>query len=190
MSAFYLLLRPIQVTDLSTIHYTQRACATQDAVLPSGQLAARGSAGWPISVARAFAFFKRNRNSSAYLRYVAASGERMEDEQDGPSRLWPLPPATATTQFGRSVMFHKTTLLGLMVLGFLAPFAYTPKALAQQVISVRDPQGRRYIADLSGHPQLLQEGQSIKAELTRLQSRAIALDRANQALQRGLQTVA
>jgi len=73
-------------------------------------------------------------------------------------------------------MFHKTTLLGLVVLGFLVPLAYTPKALGQQVIAVRDPQtGQRYVADLSAHPWLPQEGQAITAELTRLQSRDSAI---------------
>jgi RNA binding activity-knot of a chromodomain len=45
-------------------------------------------------------------------------------------------------------MVRKTTLLGLVVLGCLVPLPFTPKALGQPVISVRDPQtGRRYVAD-------------------------------------------
>src|SRR5947209_15241638 len=48
----------------------------------------------------------------------------------------------------RSIMFRKSTLTGLVVLGCLFLLAFTPKALGQPVISVRDPQtGRRYVAD-------------------------------------------
>jgi hypothetical protein len=80
-------------------------------------------------------------------------------------------------------MFHKATLLGLVAVALLVPLAYTPKALGQQVIAVRDPQtGRRYVVDLSAHPRLQQEGQAISAELTRLQSRSSAIKANSDAL--------